>query len=660
MQKRWIRIILWLLSTLVGSQSIALAQIDVDRVLTIGRNAIYFKDYVLAIQLLNNAIRTDSARAEPYYYRAVAKYSLDDYRGSEEDATHSITRNPYIYDAYYLRGIARHSLHKDSLALRDYQVVLKNNPDHKGALHNSAVLYIAQKDTTQARQTLDYMKRFFPDYATAYVIDGGLHLQQSDTIGAEALFKKAIDLAPGLTGAYLAMAEIMYDKADYPAAESYLNNALEHNPGEANLYINRALMRYKQNNFRGAMNDYSTAVQMEPNNTLARYNRGLLRTQVGELNGALEDFNVVVRNDPSNYFATFNRAILSNQVGNPKLALSDLDKIIQRYPTFVPAYTERSNAYTLIGQEGAARKDLYHASKLIYDSRTADKARKKQDAQQEATTDTIATNEVRDDRDENIRKFKLLVINSREKAYNQLYSEEGENIRGRIQDRETAVDLRPMFQLSYYTKTDSQLRIASGKNYTTALRLNEQDGRQISVIYDLPQLSEPQLREHLSPSGTPFSQAMDYLTIKDHDSVVQALTQAITEQPTMPALYFQRGTSRILAFRATHRDTEPDLLLRKAVSEAAISDFQKVLELVPNYAPALYNLGCIYYTIGQYHQAREYFEHAIKADHEMGVAYFNLGLTLYALGEKEKADSYMSKAGTLGIYDAYSIIRRMQ
>lgn len=659
MHKKGIRTLVWLLLALIGSQGIAQAQVDIDRVLTIGRNAIYFKDYVLAIQLLNNAIRTDSLRAEPYYYRAVAKYSLDDYRGAEEDATESITRNPYIYDAYYLRGIARHSIGKDSLAIQDYRAVLNNNPDHKGALHNSAVLYLAQKDTIEARRTLDYIQRYFPDYAMAYVIDGGLHLLQKDTVAAEGLFKKAMDLAPGMTGAYLSMAEIMYDRGDYPAAESYVDNALEHNSGEANLYINRALMRYKQNNFRGAMSDYSTAIQLEPNNMLARYNRALLRTQVGELNGALEDFNVVVQNDPDNYFATFNRAILSNLVGNPKLAVSDLDKIIQRYPTFVPAITERSNAYTLLGKESAARKDMYQASKLIYDERTANQAREIQDQQEALADDTTATNEVRDEKDENIRKFKLLVINSRDKAYNELYREEGESIRGRIQDRETAVELRPMYQLSYYTRSDSQLRLSPKSSYAEALRLTG-EGRQISVTCDLPQLSEPQLQEHMSPSGTAFEQAMDYLTIKDHASVVQTLTEAIAEQPTMPALYFQRGVSRVLAFQVSQRDSEPDFILRKGVFEAAIGDFQKVLELVPDFAPALYNIGWIYYTLGQYQQAIVYFDRAIAVEGDMGVAYFNKGLTLYALGEKDRADRSMSRAGTLGIYDAYSIIRRMQ
>ena len=63
------------------------AQINTDRVLTIGRNALYFEDYVLSIQYFNQVIKSKPWLAEPYFYRAVAKINLDDYKGAEEDCT---------------------------------------------------------------------------------------------------------------------------------------------------------------------------------------------------------------------------------------------------------------------------------------------------------------------------------------------------------------------------------------------------------------------------------------------------------------------------------------------------------------------------------------------------------------------------------------------
>ena len=662
------KLLLWALTLLAPFS--AYAQIDMEQVIKIGQNAIYFKDYVLAIQLFNNAVRADSTRAEPYYYRAMAKYQLDDYRGAEEDASKSIDRNPFIYDAYYLRGISRHSLGKDSLAALDYEMVLKNNPDHKGALHNASALYVTRKDTVRAKETIAHLKRYFPDYAMGYVLDGGLHLAQKDTLGAEALFEKALEKDSGLTGAYLSLAEIRYNRGEYGHAEGLIDKAIEQIPKESRLFVNRALMRYKQNNIRGAMADYTEAVTLDPSSTLAHYNRALLRTQVGELNGALEDFNMVIREDPNNYFALFNRAILSNLVGDPNLAKSDLDKIIKRYPTFVPAYAERSTSYRMLGQDYNARKDLYEASKMVYDEGAGGRAKALQEVQddleRELVTDSVSL-AVRDEKDENIRKFRQLVRNSQNKGYTELFEEGSEgSIRGRVQDRELAVKPQEMFRLSYYVQTEGQLRFVPKQAYIDAL-FKSKEGRQIFVVWQVPELNDLQTREHLEDlqqkRGTAFDQGMAHVTVKDYASSVTAFTEAIEADPTNAAAYFQRGVSRFTNYITKQEMSgaaEGDLILRRGISQAAISDFEKVLELVPDYAPALYNIGCVYYSIGRYTDAADYFQKALALAPDMGVAFFNLGLSRYALGEKVEGDEAMSRAGALGIYDAYSIIKRMQ
>ncbi len=44
--------------------------------MTIGRNAIGFKDYVVAIEHFNQVIEVSPTMADPYYYRAFAKLML--------------------------------------------------------------------------------------------------------------------------------------------------------------------------------------------------------------------------------------------------------------------------------------------------------------------------------------------------------------------------------------------------------------------------------------------------------------------------------------------------------------------------------------------------------------------------------------------------------
>ena len=58
------------------------AQINTDRMLTIGKNALYFEDYVLAIQYFNKVIKVKPYLSDPYFYRGLAKYYLEDYNGA--------------------------------------------------------------------------------------------------------------------------------------------------------------------------------------------------------------------------------------------------------------------------------------------------------------------------------------------------------------------------------------------------------------------------------------------------------------------------------------------------------------------------------------------------------------------------------------------------
>jgi len=99
-----------MLLAIMGAALSSFAQINTDQVVNIGRNALYFEDYILAIQYFNQAIKAKPFLAEPYFYRSVAKISLEDYGGAEQDAGLAIERNPFIVDAYQVRGVARQNL----------------------------------------------------------------------------------------------------------------------------------------------------------------------------------------------------------------------------------------------------------------------------------------------------------------------------------------------------------------------------------------------------------------------------------------------------------------------------------------------------------------------------------------------------------------------
>lgn len=680
------------LFALLGLSKEVSAQIDTDRVMIIGQNAISFKDYVLAIQYFNTAIRYSPEKAEPYYFRGVAKYSLGDLYGAESDCSACLERNPYIYRAYFLRALARQTLGKDSLALSDYKVVLSNNPDEQGALHNISLLYIEQKDTVSAQHALDRLKRFYPRYAPSYLIEGSLALSHQDTITATQLFRQGLNLDPTSPAPYQALARVAYAQKEYRRALEHLDLALTYDAEATDLYVFRGIVRFQLNNLKGAMADYTTAIELKPGNLLARYNRALLRTRVGELQGAVNDFNILLGYDPGNILARYNRALLSADLGNYKQASQDLDIIIDRYPTFVPAYLHRASARRYLGDGRGADIDIYHASQLLNDPKARKLFQKRGSKKVKDLDDDPETKDTRGEEDKNIHKFRMLIHDTGRHGYDELYQEE-ESIRGQIQDRKGRIEPEPMYILSYY-EGENKVRIETNE-YKNRWG-NPKTAYALRFVRQLPFLSESVIAEHQKRLDGDlkeenevelFGRAMDFITLKDYQGAASCLSRVIDMDTSdiVPLARFQYASVLMYLYALEAKkgmggdsgiEVQSSPLLTKEgaknttslvisshlkqLSSKAIQQLQRLSESHPEDALIFYNLGCIYYTVGVYSEAIEYFTKAIAIDKDLSASYFNRALCHYAMGNAEMGYKDMSVAGGLGLYKAYSIIKRVQ
>ena len=84
---------------------VSFAQIDTERMMNVARNALAYDDYVLSISYFNLIINYKPHLYEPYFYRGVAKFYLDDYSGAILDCSEAIKRNPFVHSSYELRGL---------------------------------------------------------------------------------------------------------------------------------------------------------------------------------------------------------------------------------------------------------------------------------------------------------------------------------------------------------------------------------------------------------------------------------------------------------------------------------------------------------------------------------------------------------------------------
>ena len=152
------------------------AQWNTDRILTIGRNALYFDDYVLSIQYFNQVIKIKPYLAEPYMYRAMAKIQLGDDLGADADATEAISRNPFLPQAYYIRGFARRRLKQYPEAIEDFSSAYKFSPNSLNLLLNRMDAYIRLEDYDNAMVDLNNYIKQSPQSTNMYYEKGFIQM----------------------------------------------------------------------------------------------------------------------------------------------------------------------------------------------------------------------------------------------------------------------------------------------------------------------------------------------------------------------------------------------------------------------------------------------------------------------------------------------------
>ena len=654
------------------------AQINTDRVLAIGRNALYFEDYVLSIQYFNQVIKSKPWLAEPYFYRAVAKINLDDFKGAEEDCTLCLQRNPFLTQAYYARGIARQSQEKYDEAIDDYQKGLEFKPEDRQMLVNMAVAFIQKKDYNGAEKTFDDLMTAHPKYSMNYMTRGAMYLEKGDTLKALADYNKAIEMDPYYAPAYGNRAILHYQMDDYKDALADLNEALRLDTRESGYYINRGLVRYQMNDLRGAMADYDQVISMDSRNLIARFNRGLLRFQVGDNNRAIEDFDVVLR----------------------------------QYPNFVAGYYSRAEVKRKMHDEVGADRDYWTAYNMEQKKKNGNASGNAVASQNGNNTGTQLADpaskdeNTREQSDKNIDKFNRLVVYDKEQERKSKYQSE---VRGRVQDRNVHVDMEPQFVLTYYEKADPVKKLVyydkMVEDYNGQMVLK----RKLRITNEEAALTEDQIAVHFASideysaeierdpnnANAYFGRAMDFMLVQDFSEAIKNFSEAIERDPSFTMAYFNRAVERYKQLMYTQsqqasKDTydlsgsgmnlnigksaqsqvnaNTSVDLRSAMlkdnkrayeHEQIMRDYDMVIKLNPGFVYAYFNRANLRCAQRDFRAAIVDYNEAIERDPEFAEAYYNRGLARLSQGDVNRGIADLSKAGELGIYNAYSIIKRM-
>ena len=84
----------------------------------------------------------------------------------------------------------------------------------------------------------------------------------------------------------------------------------------------------------------------------------------------------------------------------------------------------------------------------------------------------------------------------------------------------------------------------------------------------------------------------------------------------------------------------------------------KAIDLAPDFSYTYYNRGNVLSGLKDYRAAIASYDEAIALEPNLAEAYYNRGLTYIFLGDNARGVADLSKAGELGLYSAYNLIKR--
>lgn len=661
------------------------AQLNTDRITSIGRNALYFEDYVLSIQYFNQVIKLKPYLAEPYLFRAIAKIQLEDYQGALRDCNASIERNPFLPGAYYTRGFVYRQLGELTAAEQDFTQALTFSPENKTYLVLRADTRAQQENYTAAMEDMHALLKREPQSASLLFEKGVICLHMKDTACAEQAFTETTvyDSQNPANWSALGMVQLLQDREEDALVQ--LTRAINLGSKWAGDYINRGIIFYHKHNYRGAMADYDKAVSLAPKDAQCYYNRGVLRQELGDYNRALDDLNEAIRLEPEKVEMYYQRGVVEMQLRQWRNARQDFDTLIARYPYFLPSYYLAAQAATAQGNTKAA---------FVYRQKATELEDRKDEIQAQATPNTdVQLAAAQPQKKDRRKEF------SSRTAQNQTEPTEDEQkydsaTRGSVQKRYADVVNEPNITLSYYNQDLSLRRtnyyqqsveqlnrshyLPSPLHFTlqelplTADMVNEHFAR-------ISQLSERIDREDLlGRKGTDteaasvfFARAMEFALVQDYSSAIDDCTRAanLADDRTDAVLYFCRANWRykLLEYRRATGELTAEANMD---FEIMLRDYDQVIRLQPDFSFAYYNKANILCTQREWRTALDTYTRAIEIDPDFAEAYFNRGLTyIYLSGsasDKQSEDylqqglADLSRAGELGIYQAYNLITRFQ
>ena len=417
------------------------------------------------------------------------------------------------------------------------------------------------------------------------------------------------------------------------------------------------MVYYRKHNLQAALADFDRVLELDPTSSVTYFNRALVRTETGDYNRALEDYDQVAAYSPGNVIVYYNRAGLRFRLGELQGALEDYDRAIELYPDFANAYLGRASVKYLLRDSEGAERDRSVAERKIAEYRA-----RLEGESEVSFADTS-------------RQFdKLLSFDTQ--------LSDGP-VRNTAMGTKERITLRPSYGFTLRSdaepgrglilhpgEAEAEEFIASLGDASVVFGCEGSDMAAAALVR-----KDEAVSADIAANGSRwqayFMRGMTQALLKQYTNAVGALSTAITLSPRNPFLYIARSavqaemtdfiSSMDNGYSRISPESDRSARMRDAARtydyDEAISDLNKAAKLNPNLPCIYYNRGNLFALSGRFPEAFEEYSHAIALDPGLAEAYFNRGLVQIYMKDTRKGLLDISKAGELGIGEAYDLLR---
>lgn len=630
-------------------------QVNYRHFILAGRIDLSEERFFESISNFNTAIRYDADNFEAYFLRGVAKFNLNDYQGALDDFSRTLEIHPLYVRAYHYRGITHDRMSNYFDARADFKRALEIDP-------YNADLHIANGATSMhlnafeaAVKSYDMALLINPRLSNAYLNRGIAKRFLEKPEEALEDLDKAVYHDYFSTEAWLRRGMVKLELEKYDAAMTDFNQALVLDAQNPLVYFQRAIAYLQTGDTLAALRDYEKVNQLDKRNALTYYNRALLHSLREEYDLALPLYELVTAINPENVYAWFNRGITYFQLEEYAEAADDFTRAINLFPDFAGAWINRSVARNKLNDERGSRADYEQAMSII-----------KALNNEEGNPDSLYARYADSTYFDKIFALQSDFVN-------------GESRKSRLQFQEVdiapygAISLMPTTdkpvrgqKLPYFTYSElfvSQFNSENDKAFNFFLTTKAADyfsvaSEKVTLVSIIPAAFAEGLNQQIKGN---YSNAIDaYAQMINHPDWgnYAALNLSVVLAGKAELLLAAESYDNAIMITRQKSKQKPVIEQKVADYKAAQEVLQRLLSADRKNAFAWYNLGNIHLQTQDFHPAIDAYSEAIKYEPALAEAYYNRALTLLFLGENELACSDLSRAGELGLSEAYAVIKR--